>query len=435
MGVPTAVWMASRHISRTSLPKPLLKAAHEVFSSESKAVIRDYGSKVAQALTEIHGMERPRDISSFKPFITSEEALNDEVTAQHVRPNYSARMKHVLDLPSSAFEGKVSEANTEAQKPPSLKYMEPHALGYTYKRMPPTYGAAVRALSEAKYRLPLFTPKSVLDYGSGTGSGGWAALSLYPELDRIVGVEPSPHMRTMGKKLSRYSPQFSWCESIANLPSAVSAEGLFDIVMCNYVLSENSDPKVCTLILEALWQRTKSILLIIEPGTPKGFRFIHSAREWVLGTLPRTQANILAPCPHEGNCPLAKDDKSYCHFSQFTGRYPKDVFPNMPGAKDIDNEKFSYLLVMRGESPRQKGNSPDEFESVADKSFFWDRLVRPTMRRDKHIIMDRCLHSQHSKGKDDWGRLERTIVTKSEDKEIYKTARNAGWGDLWPHNS
>jgi hypothetical protein len=49
MGVPTAVWMASRHISRTNLPKPLLKAAHKVFSSESKTAISDYGSEVAQA--------------------------------------------------------------------------------------------------------------------------------------------------------------------------------------------------------------------------------------------------------------------------------------------------------------------------------------------------------------------------------------------------
>lgn len=431
MAVPTAAWMAHRHIGRTSMPEALLKAAHEVFSAHTKPTIRDYGSKVAQSLTEIHGMERPRDITKIQPFLSSEETLTPE--AEVNKSYYRLKLKDIEELPPSTFEGKIGVGETKPIKPPSLKYMEPHALGYVYKRMPPTYGAAVRALSEAKFRLPLFEPKSILDYGAGTGAGGWAGLSLYPALDRIVAVEPSPAMRTMGKKLSKYASQFSWVESVANLPSAVHQEGLFDIVMCNYVLSENSDPKTCSLILEALWQRSKKLLLVIEPGTPKGFRFIHSVRDWVINTLPRDQANILAPCPNEGKCPLAKDPKSYCHFSQFTGRYPKDVFPNLPGSKDIDNEKFSYLLIMRGETPRQKGKSAEDFDNLADKSFFWDRFVRPTMRRDEHIILDLCTNKQDIKGEEDWSKLKRFTVTKSEDKDRYRVARKASWGDLWPN--
>jgi len=38
------------------------------------------------------------------------------------------------------------------------------------------------------------------------------------------------------------------------------------------------------MILEALWGRLKDggIIVVVEPGSPKGFRYVHSFREWVL---------------------------------------------------------------------------------------------------------------------------------------------------------
>ena len=73
------------------------------------------------------------------------------------------------------------------------------------------------------------------------------------------------------------------------------------------------------MILEALWARVKDggVLLVVEPGRPKGFRYVHSVREWVLAK-ERTEASIVAPCPHHGKCPMAKNPDLWCNFSQLT---------------------------------------------------------------------------------------------------------------------
>ncbi len=53
-------------------------------------------------------------------------------------------------------------------------------------------------------------------------------------------------------------------------------------------------------------------MVLVEPGSPKGFRFIHDFRQWVLKK-NRNEANLFAPCPHHLECPLAKE-KSWCNF-------------------------------------------------------------------------------------------------------------------------
>ena len=61
--------------------------------------------------------------------------------------------------------------------------------------------------------------------------------------------------------------------------------------------------------VEALWQRLNEngIIIVVEPGSPKGFRFVHSFREWIINSKSRTEANIVAPCPHHLECPMARD--------------------------------------------------------------------------------------------------------------------------------
>ena len=51
------------------------------------------------------------------------------------------------------------------------------------------------------------------------------------------------------------------------------------------------------MIVEALWEKVApgGLLIIVEPGSPKGFRFIHDFRNWILQK-DRNEANIFAPC-------------------------------------------------------------------------------------------------------------------------------------------
>ena len=51
-----------------------------------------------------------------------------------------------------------------------------------------------------------------------------------------------------------------------------------DLVIASYVLNEIEE-KTREQILEKLWQATNKILLIIEPGTPEGYKEINSIRK------------------------------------------------------------------------------------------------------------------------------------------------------------
>jgi ribosomal protein RSM22 (predicted rRNA methylase) len=168
--------------------------------------------------------------------------------------------------------------------------------------------------------------------------------------------------------------------------------GKFDLIIIGYVLQEVSSAKGRQLVIEALWQRLNDngVMVVIEPGSPKGFRFVHSFREWVIKSKTRQEANIVAPCPNHLECPMARDSQSWCHFSQMSQKYPKTTFPKQPNEADTVNEKFSFLAVRKGLTAAQKYSSELEANTPAEKSFFWPRLVLPVMKRQKHSIVDLC---------------------------------------------
>ena len=60
-------------------------------------------------------------------------------------------------------------------------------------------------------------------------------------------------MRLHGKRMTAGIDGVSWHESIAELPSVVTDMGLFDIVLCSYVLAEVDGAYSRNLIAEALW--------------------------------------------------------------------------------------------------------------------------------------------------------------------------------------
>lgn len=69
-----------------------------------------------------------------------------------------------------------SERDEEGQRQEFvLNYQREHAIAYLYKKMPYNYMVIRRILNEVKLRMPpSFKPESLLDYGSGLGSGLWA---------------------------------------------------------------------------------------------------------------------------------------------------------------------------------------------------------------------------------------------------------------------
>lgn len=108
---------------------------------------------------------------------------------------------------------------------------------------------------------------------------------------------------------------------------------------------------------------------------------------------------------------------SWCHFSQRVqlNQFQNELF-NLP--KGFEDQKFSYLVIRRGDRPVPDG-SPEK------DSFSWPRIARPPLKRNGHVIHDVCSPE---------GRLERFVAAKSHGKDEYQDARKSSWGDLWPHS-
>lgn len=82
-----------------------------------------------------------------------------------------------------------------------------------------------------------------------------------------------------------------------------------DLVVASYSLCE-IHRRSFNRVVRALWASTTDMLVLIEPGTPLGFRNIMRARELVLAEADGDAgAHVVAPCPHDGPCPLLIPDK------------------------------------------------------------------------------------------------------------------------------
>jgi ribosomal protein RSM22 (predicted rRNA methylase) len=118
-----------------------------------------------------------------------------------------------------------------------------------------------------------------------------------------------------------------------------------DLVIASYLIGEVGETERRTLA-ERLWAKTRDTLLVVEPGTPEGFRRIIELRAQLIAA----GARVTAPCPHDGQCSLSAPD--WCHFAQ--------RLPRLRAHKQIkeaelpfEDEKFSYVVLTRN-APAQR---------------------------------------------------------------------------------
>lgn len=271
-------------------------------------------------------------------------------------------------------EGRASNFSDEATR-----------LAYLGARMPATYAAVHKVLQAS----PPF--EHLLDLGAGPGTASWAAADLIPTLNKITLVEKSREAITLGKTLAESSSHpalkhAEWIHQTLNQPIPKA-----DAAILSYVLNEIEDPKT---LIDRCWQSV-ACLIIIEPGTPKGFSIIRKVRQQLI----ELGAHILAPCPHAQACPIQGSD--WCHFS---ARIERTRLHRLlkDGSLGYEDEKFSYLVA-----------------SKTAKGSFKSRIIRHPLRQSGYVKFLLCT---------DEGKLEEKTVTRSN-KELYRVARDAEWGD------
>ena len=268
--------------------------------------------------------------------------------------------------------------------------------------------------------------------------------------------------------------------------------GGFDVVVCSYALGESFDgissQRSRDVTVRQLWERVApgGVLVISEPGTPKGSLIVRRARHLVLEVARRemeqnarrlqaepdaadVQAYVVAPCQHDKACPVKDEHRedgfsTWCHFPQRALRssYYREI---KQSAKPYQDEKFSYVVLrkMTRAQARQEAelatkraagrrrtpnttadDNADEHDDEDDEheeafhahvaresSEDWSRVIRHPHKRKGHVVVELCTSR---------GELERATIAKSHGQgdwaigaDGYKFARKLRWGDLWPY--
>ena len=274
-----------------------------------------------------------------------------------------------------------------------------HRAAYLAMRLPATYAALCRVLAEIKLRAPECEIASLLDLGSGPGTALFAGAEQFPQLQQATLIESDAGWIAVGKHLAEQSEstivqQAQWFRQ--DLRSGVSCEE-HDLVVISYTLGELPQA-AAEAVFNKAWKSAGKFLVLIEPGTRRGFAAINAARSAMIANA----ATILAPCPHHFACPMAAAG-DWCHFSQRVERTSQHR-QLKGGALGYEDEKFSYFVAAK--SAAQSTGA---------------RIVRHPGKHSGHVKLVLCTAE---------GKIENRTITRSS-KEAYKLARKAEWGDLW----
>ena len=222
---------------------------------------------------------------------------------------------------------------------------EADALAYALARMPATYAAVAASLNAFREIRPDFAPNSLLDVGAGPGTATWAAAETFSSLQTFNLVDANRALRALALDLSRGSARLREINyRHGEARAALADTGVADLVVASYMIGEISDAEQ-TALADLMWTKTSGTLLIVEPGTPAGYRRIIALRQQLIGS----GAHIAAPCPHDGSCPLTAPD--WCHFAQ---RLPRSRAHRQLKSAELpyEDEKFSYVALTRAPAAR-----------------------------------------------------------------------------------
>lgn len=273
----------------------------------------------------------------------------------------------------------------------TLLNTEIEALAYAIMRMPATYGAVYTALKNTLERIDS-NIQSVLDIGAGTGAATWAISDLL-ESNNIRCFEREQVMLELGKSFMSQNLELrdvSW-EYADIVKDNLDVKA--DLVVTSYMLNEIR-PEERKNVIHKLIESSNQIILIVEPGTPEGFKNIKEVQKIAI----ENGLHIVAPCTFQGICPLPDDD--WCHSIVRMER--TKLHKLLKNAElPYEDEKFSYIAISK---------------EKCDNSGI--RILRHPIIEKGRITLKVC----HN------GNIEEMIVTK-KDKELFKSVKKKKCGD------
>jgi ribosomal protein RSM22 (predicted rRNA methylase) len=276
---------------------------------------------------------------------------------------------------------------------------------YAAPRMPATVAAIGAALHHVAEVMTSATPRVLIDIGAGTGAAGWAALDVWPTIAELVFLEPEDAARDLGRRLARDCP-LPALRSAEWRPWQMSRESGVPDVRADLATAAYVYGELCGADRDRLTTQLGTVaplVVIVEPGTPSGYRRILRARDQLIGLGMR----IAAPCPHDVGCPLAGSGADWCHFGARLARSSRQR--RVKDAQlSYEDEKYAFVAATR---------HPVD---VADAA----RVVRRPQYGRRVVRLELCRPD---------GTAAPLSVPRSSSS--YRAARHVKWGSLFPFGS
>lgn len=286
-------------------------------------------------------------------------------------------------------------------------------VAYAAYRMPATFEAVAAALRALAARVPGWSPEAHLDLGGGTGAAVWAAQAVWGDGPQARAVRTttvldwSEAALALGRDLAERSGSGApgaaeWRRQRLSAEAPLPTGSLVTVSYVLNELAENDRESVA----EAAVRAARGAAVFVEPGTPDGYARIMEVRD----RLVAAGLTVLAPCPHDGRCPIERG-RDWCHFAARVSR--SSLHRRVKGGSlPYEDEKFSYVAAV---TPALLGEAGFPVPAPS-------RIVRKPQIRKGQVLLDLCT-------RDDG--LRRTTVSKRHGPG-YRAARDAAWGDAWP---
>lgn len=296
----------------------------------------------------------------------------------------------------------LSAAYARGRGPSPFVDSEDKVLAYIATRMPSMYVVLRSIFEELADRYPDTPPHSLIDVGAGPGTVLWAASQVWETLTSIRQFDNSTFFRAMGKQLlttARHPLEqtVTW-EELDLQHDSPSFSGSADLVTASYVLGELSTSAQQNAI-RSLWEIADRWIVLVEPGTPDGFRRLLSARDILL----RQGAHLVAPCAGSLDCPLSSD--RWCHFARRVER-TRAQRSGKSATLGFEDEKYSFLVCSKTPAPPFRG-----------------RIVSPPTVLKHEVSVELCDADNH---------LTTITARKRESPETFRElAKKYRWGDFF----
>lgn len=287
------------------------------------------------------------------------------------------------------------------------------SLVYLVGRSAQEYAVLMKIFSEIQRRDPDFKPNSYFDFGSGVGTGVWAASELWKSsIYEYYLVDTSRYMNDLSDLILR-DGNANKSLSLRNVyhRQFIPAQGAkYDLVLAAYSLFELPNIATRLEVAHNLWKKAENYVIFVEQGSNAGFQMLNEIREFLMSQRARSSrpddSFIFAPCTHEQQaCPRFQlQDGTPCNFSV---KYETHSFYR---PIKILGETYCYLVIKKGSQPTEQDR--------------WPRIVRPPLLRHKHVVCRMCTES---------GELHEGIFTKRvHGQAVYRCAKSSRSGDQLP---